>query len=69
MSENGVSHVEGVCDNCGKVGKWGWVVGRPDKTHLHACTNPECRDALERLPAPPVYEVFGSVTPALDQDA
>lgn len=48
MSENGTDHKDGTCDNCQAQGKLGWVVGRPDKTHKHACLNPDCRDALER---------------------
>jgi hypothetical protein len=51
VSENGVNHTDGVCDNCGARGKLGWVVGYRDLSHRHACTKPECRDALERADA------------------
>lgn len=49
MAADGESHDRGNCDACGAHGvKLGWVVGLADRTHKHACTNVECRDALER---------------------
>jgi len=49
MVDNGESHDRGDCDSCGARGvKLGWVVGLPDRTHKHACTDVACRDALER---------------------
>ena len=52
MSDNGVNHTDGICDNCGARGKLGWVVGYRDKTHRHACLKADCRDALEQQDAP-----------------
>jgi hypothetical protein len=51
VSEDGTNHIEGVCDNCGQTGKWGWIVGFPDLSHRHSCTKTECRDELTRLAA------------------
>jgi hypothetical protein len=47
MSANGTNHDRGTCDNCGKVGRLGFIVGRPDKSHVHACADRECVAALE----------------------
>jgi hypothetical protein len=47
MSKNGTNHTDGKCDNCGARGKLGWIIGRPDKKHFHACTKEDCKDALE----------------------
>lgn len=50
MADNGEDHDRGTCDNCGKSGKsgrLGFVVGKPDGSHLHSCPDVECRAALE----------------------